>query len=241
MTAPQLKSENRCAGFTLVEMLAATVLMAIVLAAVATITAQWLPNWNRNVTRLQSNEQISLGLDRLTADIAAAEFISPGRGTLQPLFVGTNRSVEFVRTALGPNARIGLEIVRISDARGDRGPVTVRTRASFKPVGERGGFQPGQTQFTDPVVLLRSPYTIAFEYAGSDRIWRDTWSEQPLLPRAVKLTVHDIAMKRPLAISTAQLVHSELPVDCITSKSLADCLTALLQPRKSAQENGSRS
>lgn len=239
MTSPPLESRNGCAGFTLVEMLAATVLMAMVLAAVATITAQWLPNWNRNVTRLQSNEQIALGLDRITADIAAAEFISPGRGTLQPLFVGTNRSVEFVRTTFGPNARAGLDIVRISEMVGNLGPTTVRTRVSFAPAVERG-LKPAQANFTDPVVLLRPPFALSFAYAGPDRIWRDAWSEQTLLPRAVKLTVRDIATKRPLTVSTALLVHAELPVDCIASKSLADCLTAL-QSRKAAQENGSRS
>jgi len=237
MTVSKFESPSDCAGFTLVEMLVATVLMAMVLAAVATVTSQWLPNWNRNVARLQSNDQISLGLDRLTADISAAEFISPGRGTLQPLFIGTNRSVEFVRTAVGPNAATGLEIVRISDAPSDRGPVMVRTRASFTPVGERG-YRSDQLSFTDPVVLLRSPYMVSFTYAGNDRVWRDTWKEQLLLPKAVKLTVHDMATKRPVAVSTALLIRSELPVECIKSKSLDDCVTQL---RKPAQENGSRS
>jgi general secretion pathway protein J len=240
MTAQLRKSRNSSAGFTLVEMLAATVLMAMVLAALATITAQWLPNWNRNVVRLQSNEQVALGLDRLTADIAAAEFISSGRATLQPLFVGTDRWVEFVRTTLGPNTRAGLDIVRIADVGGDRGPTTVRTRAPFAPADERG-FQRGQADFTDPVVLLRSPYRLLFAYAGPDRIWRDSWRQQPLLPRAVKLTVRDTVTQLTLTVSTATIVHSELPVDCIAAKSMTDCLTAHLRPPASAEENKSRS
>jgi general secretion pathway protein J len=41
------------AGFTLIETLIATALMVAILAALATITAQWLPNWNRCFARVQ--------------------------------------------------------------------------------------------------------------------------------------------------------------------------------------------
>src|SRR5262245_38984581 len=57
-------STKATAGFTLLEALIATALMAIILAALATITAQWLPNWNRGLARLQRNEHMALGLDR---------------------------------------------------------------------------------------------------------------------------------------------------------------------------------
>src|SRR5437868_14517203 len=97
------------AGFTLIETLIATALMGAILAALATVTAQWLPNWNRGFARVQRSEQLGLGLERLIADLAAAEFVSPGRGTVTPLFDGAEQSVTLVRTAIGPNARAGLD------------------------------------------------------------------------------------------------------------------------------------
>ena len=41
------RRRSRIAGFTLVEAMVATALMGMILAAIATVTAQWLPNWNR--------------------------------------------------------------------------------------------------------------------------------------------------------------------------------------------------
>src|SRR5215471_20967656 len=80
------KSRRRRAGFTLMEVLMATALLGAILAALATITAQWLPNWNRGMARVQRNEQLALGLQRLVGDLSAAEFVSPGRDTVDPLF-----------------------------------------------------------------------------------------------------------------------------------------------------------
>ena len=66
------------AGFTLVEALLATALMGAILAAIATVTAQWLPNWNRGFTRVQATETLTVGLERIVADLASAEFITAG-------------------------------------------------------------------------------------------------------------------------------------------------------------------
>ena len=94
-------------GFTLVEALLATALMGAILAALATVTAQWLPNWNRGFARVQRAEQLALGLERLVADLAAADS-SRRAASRMPVFDGTD-SVTFLRTALGPNTRPGLE------------------------------------------------------------------------------------------------------------------------------------
>ena len=47
MTVQQRCDKDTRAGFTLLEALVATALMGLILAALATITAQWLPNWDR--------------------------------------------------------------------------------------------------------------------------------------------------------------------------------------------------
>ena len=69
---------RRIAGFTLVEALLATALMGAILAAIATVTAQWLPNWNRGFERVQRVELLAIGLERIVADLAAAEFVTAG-------------------------------------------------------------------------------------------------------------------------------------------------------------------
>jgi general secretion pathway protein J len=227
MTARPRQCRNRTAGFTLLEALIATALMAMILIALATISAQWMPNWNRGMTRVQQDENLALGLDRLLADLTAAEFIPGSRQTLKPLFDGTSHSVTFVRTALSPNASPGLEIVRYGEVSSANGPVLVRTRAPF--VHEAGGDRE-QPRFADPVALVRAPFRILLSYAGADRIWRDSWQQETLLPKAVRVTVRDAATNTTLAASTAALLHVEIPADCINAKSIADCLTSLSSP-----------
>jgi general secretion pathway protein J len=234
MTAYQRGSAKNVAGFTLLEALIATALMGTILAALATITAQWLPNWNRGFARVQRNDHLALGLERLVADLAAAEFVPLGRDTREPFFDGADISVIFVRTALGPNAGPGLETVRIAEIGSEGGPIMVRTRATFVPVGADTNNR-SQPNFTDPVVLMRAPYRLLFSYAGPDRIWQDTWRRAAQLPRAIRLTLRDAATQRTLSVSTTTLVHVELPAECILAKSRAECIASRLQPSETAE------
>jgi general secretion pathway protein J len=217
--------DGRMAGFTLLEALVATALMGLILTALATITAQWLPNWNHGLVRVQRAEQVALGLERLAVDLAAAEFIPASHQTRTPLFDGASRSVTFVRTAFGPNKGPGLEIVRIAEISSPQGAALVRTRAPFMP-----GVDRVQPNFSDPVVLLRAPYRLTFSYSGTDRIWREDWRDQVQLPNAIKLTVRDAVTQRTLSVSTATPIHIEVPMDCIAAKSMSECLTSYLRP-----------
>jgi len=221
------------AGFTLLEVVIAMALMAIIITLLGMITGQWLPNWNRGFVRVERSELLALGLERLVNDLAAAQFVSVGREARGPLFDGARRSVTFVREVLSPTAPRGLEIVRIAETAGAGGPVMARMRAPFMPV-ENGIKRRDPPDFADPVVLLRPPYRLAFSYAGPDRIWRDAWRGEIEVPKAIKLTVSEAATGQTLAVSTATLVHAEIPADCISAKSLADCRKSLAQ----ASEDG---
>src|SRR6266545_6933265 len=69
------RTSDLTGGFTLLEAVIALALMGIILGALATISSQWLPNWNHGIVRLQREEQLALALERLSLDLAAAEFI----------------------------------------------------------------------------------------------------------------------------------------------------------------------
>jgi len=217
------KSRARIAGFTLVEALLATALMATILAAIATVTAQWLPNWNRSFARVQRTELIASGLERIVADVSAAEFITAGANVRQPIFDGTELSVTFLRTAIGPNTRPGLELVRIQETAGENGIATVRTRARFTPIGRDGAET--QARPSDPVVLLRAPFRVTFSYAGADRVWRPVWRGEGELPKAIRVQLRDASSDRVLSVSTATVIRAEMPNDCVLAEVIADCLS----------------
>jgi general secretion pathway protein J len=219
------------AGFTLIEALLATVLMGIIMGALATVTSQWLRSWDRGFTRIQSVDLLAVGLDRIVADVAAAEIIAPS-ATNTPIFDGTELAVMFVRTPLGPNTFTGLEIVRIEEGSDSRGRALVRNTAPFTPVNQ--DFR--EVNFSNPVVLIRAPYWISFSYAGPDRIWRDTWRSAAQLPRAIRVSVRDSATSRILAASTSTVIRAELPARCAAAKAVAEC--AYPDPASNARPDG---
>jgi general secretion pathway protein J len=202
-------------GFTLIETLVALALMGLVLSALANITAQWLPNWNRGIDRIQRSELVGIALQRIAADLSAAEYVSANRNARYPLFDGSELSVTFVRTALGPNVQPGLDVVRIGETTDRQGLVTVRSRTSFRPLPV-GSSLSEQIHFADPVVLLRAPFRLSFAYAGDDRVWKNGWHESDKLPTAIRLTVRDAATERVLSFSTVASVHVQSPAqgDC---------------------------
>jgi general secretion pathway protein J len=228
---------SRSAGFTLVEALLATMLMVIILGALATVTGQWMPSWDRGFVRLQRAELLAAGLERLIADLAAAEIVSAGSGPNDnPIFDGTELSVTFIRTMLGPNDSTGLEVVQIAETRDDSGLALARRTAPFAPMLGATG-QGDQPNFANPVVVIRAPYRVSFSYAGRDRIWRDNWRGSAQLPHAIRVRVRDAATSTTLAVSTSTLVHAELPARCTGVKTNARC-PSFDQPTKSAGTGG---
>jgi general secretion pathway protein J len=215
MSAALIKNRAGEGGFTLIETLVALALTGLVLSALANITSQWLPNWNRGIDRIQRSESIGLALQRITADLAAAEYVPANREQRQPLFDGSELSVMFVRTAVGPNARSGLDVVRVGEITDQRGLATVRSRAAFAPLQPAASLSE-QIHLGDPVVLLRAPFRLSFSYAGPDRVWKGSWHEADKLPAAIMLTVRDAATERVLSVSTVATIHAEAPAagDC---------------------------
>ena len=214
-------TERRSAisGFTLVEALVATALMGLVLAALATITAQWLPNWDRGLARVQRNELLDIGIQRIVSDLAASEFIPPNGRTMRPLFEGAESSVIFVRSAIGPNARPGLEIVRLAEEPDARGVQLIRSRAAFVPMPPQT--PPASQPFTDPVTLVRSPARVSFSYAGRDREWRNVWHNERTLPSAIRINVRDAQGMLPA--STVVAPHIDTSALCASTDDAGDC------------------
>ena len=212
---------RRVDGFTLLEALLAVGLMTLLLATLATVTAQWMRGWKAGFDSTQSADLLRLGLDRIVADIGAAEFISPGQADTRPLFQGTDSSVTFVRSAIGPNSPLGLEVVRLAEIDDARGRILVRTRTAFTPSVTTDAIESGAVEFTNPVILMRPPFRVSFAFAGSDRFWQETWLNAAQLPEAVRISIRDAQTSEILPASTAALVNVNAPAECAANATRA--------------------
>jgi len=177
-------------GFSLIEALAALALTGMIISALATVTAQWLPNWGRGFVRLQDAEMLAAAVERIAADLAAAEFIAQSDRGQAAAFAGGTSSVTFVRSAIGPNAYPHLEFVRFAESRNNGDFALVRTQAPFFP--NAAGSSDASTSFRDPVALAREPVRIRFSYAdGGGGVWLSQWKGQDRLPSAVRIEALD--------------------------------------------------
>jgi general secretion pathway protein J len=239
------------AGFTLFEALVSVALMGALIVSLGTVAGQWLPNWHRGFGRVQRLETLDLGLQRLVADLETAEFVAPSIASKGPFFVGHEKQVMFVRVANGPGTTPHLEFVQIAETVDERGFALVRSHAPFKPLDPNRPIE-AQLYFADPVVLIRAPFRVSFAFAGADRLWRGSWQEAPQLPAAARIQVRDAPTDKVLAMSTATLLHMDVPMECITEKSVQQCIEGMredaptqgsaspaAQPRKSTLTGGS--
>ena len=210
-------------------MLIAVMLMVFILTALVTVTAQWLPNWNHGMARMERDERFAFALNRVVEDLAVAEFVPANTAVRTPYFDGSELGVSFVRTAIGPSSQPGLEIVRFQEVADASGPALVRSRAAFVPMDANA-----QVRLADPVVLIRSPYRVTFAYAGNDDAWQPTWRNAVELPKRVRITVRDGITQQRLAVSTAALVHIDTPAECAREKNVNQCLTQIAQSATAA-------
>jgi general secretion pathway protein J len=199
-------SRSRLDGFSLLEAIATVALTATILLALSSITGIWLPNWRRGFADLQQADLVGEGLERLLEDLSVAEYVTPWGDAPGPLFEGDPASVVFVRSAIGPNARPELEVVRIAAGSDDRGPALMRTRAPFAPGAQGGPAQP--LAFGDPVALVRAPYRITFAFAGAVQVWAQRWRKEERLPEAVRVTLVDASGKRQPTSTVVRLKNT---------------------------------
>jgi general secretion pathway protein J len=214
------------AGFTLFEALIAVALMGLVLGMLATVTSRWLPNWNFGFARLQRADVVGLGLERLVADLVGAEFLSLFRKSQRASFDGTPTSVVFVRSALGPNAVEGLEIIKLAEQPDGDGFALVRSRAPFALLASDAG-EPAEIAFADKVTLLRAPYRVTFAFADATLEWRDLWRDVPSLPSAVRISIFDETKGKDPLVSAIAYLHVNAAAVCTRATSTWACVDEL--------------
>lgn len=182
-------------GFTLVEILLATALLAAGLAlAFATLRAA-TATAERGEALAQRNEHMRAVHGFLRARLASARpvaFAIDADSGLARRFSGDARELEFVADLPDYLGRGGPHLHRLSVERSGGG--RVRLLVGFEMV--QGGSVVEQRQPMAPEVLAEGLRAVKFEYRGMDEQqrpgpWQSRWQVSEALPLQVRITITD--------------------------------------------------
>ena len=175
-----MRRNDRRAGFTLVEVLAALVVTAAFAAVVLPFAGRLASRWWVGETRVEAADGWMQAVARLGDDLAQAVPIVEQRGdAVAAIFTVGPDVLQFVRPALASSSRLRLETVRFDVRPSDRGHALMRRTSGFRP-----GSEP---DFGAPSILLDGPLQLRFRAFADDHVPRATWADERNLPAGVEL------------------------------------------------------
>jgi prepilin-type N-terminal cleavage/methylation domain-containing protein len=227
------RSMTARAGFTLVEVLAAFAIGAVIIAACAALIHNVALNFDRGTRTVDVAERFVLAIDRLSGDFASARAVARRTEAGPALaFLGepgggqTPGKILFVAAAPATGAPPGDEVVMLTVEQDEKVMRLVRRRASW----------PGPTSSFDdvapdnPVVLIEGKWSISFLFGRQTPerralVWHSSWIGEAMLPRFVRLLVRDSSGRDVLGEADF-VIRADAPATCGRSDASVSCLTA---------------
>jgi prepilin-type N-terminal cleavage/methylation domain-containing protein len=234
MTTDEGVGHHSKAGFTLLEMLAALAITALIIMSVGALINHVALSFDRGISGVTEAERFALAMDRLASDFAGAHFVSlPGDVSVRQeggerkdgssvAFAALANKITFVSSGLANGAGAEVVTLTIEPLDGDRSQL-VRRRASWSGPGTNSL----QEAAADTVVLISGRYELSFDF-GSRRaedgtvIWTDSWIGRATLPRFIRLNYRDASTGRSLGPRAEFVVRADAPWSCASGN--ADCL-----------------
>jgi len=185
---------RRAAGFTLVELLAALAVLAMLTGVLAAALSTGFTGRSRITARADALDELRAAqalMRRTMTEARPVSWTSQGRFAVAA-FDGAPNHVAFIGTLPGFDGPGGLHQIRFALT----GGALVMERAST--AGEEQIFRTA-----DPVVLLRDVAALRFTYFGrrqrsSEARWHPDWQDETSLPDLVRVEVEPVVVGRPL-------------------------------------------
>jgi prepilin-type N-terminal cleavage/methylation domain-containing protein len=225
-------SDDRRAGFTLIEALAALAVGSVIIMATAGLIHDVARHFDRGTRGAQQAERLMLAVERLAQDFNSARFVGwATEGGPAVAFAGEPASrdrpakVMFVGNAgimAGPQ---GEEVVALTVEPAGEMTRLVRRRAAW--AGARTRLEDVSPQ--DAVVLVEGALDIAFIFGriapGGALAWSESWIGQTTLPRFVRLILRDRTTGSDLLGEADFVVRADAPPGCGRPDAGASCLS----------------
>ena len=214
------RADARQHGFTLLELLAALAIAAVIIAASSALVHNVALRFEQGTRTVSDGERLILAIERLAADIGSARFVvqkSDDRLAQSPpalAFVGEPARLVFVGPDGGATNRGGEEAVSLTIEQDENVTRLVRRRAPW--FGPRTRFD--ELTFTDPVTLLDGKFLISFAFGqitqSGTLAWSDAWTGQATLPHFVRLNLRDRATGADLLPGTEFVIRADASGGC---------------------------
>jgi len=204
---PSDRARMRSGGFTLLELLLAMAITAIIMVLIFGTMRIGIRAWERGDRDVDQQQRLRIALEMMTHQLSALTHIDGWSRSGQPVPLdGTQHRIAFVsRTALDPTRQLGVVHVRYSIEPSVGGMDLQVIEAPLAMAFELPDVDaPATRSFT----LMRDMHDISFHYfgpsnAGQDPGWTDRWDASAAsegLPRAIRVQVTDRPDRPPVRI-----------------------------------------
>jgi general secretion pathway protein J len=185
MSTPQ--RAKREAGFTLVELVAALIVIALTLGSVVTAVRLLGLSGERGARVIARQDMLSRGVDVLRRDIERLERVMRKReDALEFVFDGDEKSLTFVLIEPAVPSRPGPYFIFYYVEQGEGSNALVRGRVPYDAMAK----DIRRLRPQDEVSVLEGPYDFRFAYLlreGGQESWIPRWLNHDRLPALIKL------------------------------------------------------
>ena len=225
-------------GFTLVEVLAALAIAAVIIAATSALVHNVALHFDHGTRGVSEGERLILAVERLAADIGSARFVTRmSEGSAALAFIGEPataaqpaRMIFVSAGGVAANAS-GEEVVSLTAEQDEDVARLVRRRAPW--LGPRTRFEDIRLQ--DPVVLLEGKFFISFAFGRISQdnalAWSDDWRGQ-VMPRFVQLKLRDRVTGADLLTGAEFVIRADASAGCAQAGSAACFSSAAAKSRR---------
>lgn len=201
-------------GFTLVELIASLVIMAVVMALLGSSVHTLASSWDRQISRLDQSDIVARSIAVFRRDLQAIRHLSMGSPQSQKLaFIGGTRTITFVSGAAQQPTGRDLAVINYTFE---------RKRNSIQLIRRTGQFNAGSPltniALRNPVVMFDKLAKASLSYHSTSKQtkkWTSRWSDDASLPNLIRLRLSFKSSHRLPAIITR--VRSEIDQKCIVS------------------------
>ncbi len=189
MRSPQAHS-LRQAGFTLIEVLAALVVLAMLLTLTGTALRVLANSAARGSKIIDRLDMVARGYAAMRKDLVRVErAVRTERNGDRFIFSGDGQGLSFVMIEPGYPTEPGSYLISYAVQRTEAGLGLVRARDVYDPKSKG---PPRSRAESAEVTIIEGPYRYKFSYyerAGSRIGWVDRWTETRRMPELIRLEV----------------------------------------------------